>query len=238
MKYFLLILSLLFFRSVFGQRETIMNLQNFESQTKFNWGYSLGFSSWDYKLTPAPKDSNDQSTTFSKIETEGSTGFSVGLLGMFNLHKLLDIRLEPSLHFVSRKLIFQNTELPEGSEDFKVNSTYLDLPILLHFRGARWNNIRPFIASGIGYIRNLQSNENSDDDASKGVFRTKTNNFDWQAEAGIEIYFKRFKMTPSIKGIFFINNERIADNPGTSPYWNGSISNISSRAITFSLKFE
>ncbi len=232
MKYFLFLLSLLFFGRVSGQRETIMNLQNFESKTKFNWGYSLGFTSWDYKLTPLYNAS-------SKIETEGSFGFSVGLLGMFNLHKLLDIRLEPSLHFVSRKLIFQNPNFgsQNKSEDFKVNSTYLDLPILLHFRGARWNNVRPFIASGIGYIRNLQSNENSDDDASKGVFRTKTNNFDWQAEAGIEIYFKRFKMTPSIKGIFFINNERIADNTNVL-YWNGSISNISSRAITFSLKFE
>ncbi len=235
MKYFLFLLSILFFGRVSGQRETIMNLQNFESKTKFNWGYSLGFTSWDYKLTPA---TNNQSNKFSKIETEGSLGFSVGLLGMFNLHKLLDIRLEPSLHFVSRKLIFQKPTPPKGSEDFKVNSTYLDLPVLLHFRGARWNNVRPFIASGIGYIRNLQSNEHSDHDASEGVFRTKTNNFDWQAEAGIEIYFKRFKMTPSIKGIFFINNERIADNPGTSPYWNGSISNISSRSITFSLKFE
>ena len=237
MKYFLFLLSILFFGRVSGQRETIMNLQNFESKTKFNWGYSLGFTSWDYKLTPATNNSNSKPTKFSKIETEGSLGFSVGLLGMFNLHKLLDIRLEPSLHFVSRKLIFQKPKPPGGSKDFNVHSTYLDLPVLFHFRGARWNNVRPFIASGIGYIRNLQSNENSDDDASKGVFRTKTNNFDWQAEAGIEIYFKRFKMTPSIKGIFFINNERIADNTNVL-YWNGSISNISSRAITFSLKFE
>lgn len=217
--------------SLFGQRERILNLQNFESEKRFNWGYYIGLSNWDFKLDPV---SNASST----IIVEGTTGLSVGLMGMLNINKFLDVRIEPGLHFVSRNLTFDNVSIPESDREINVKSTYLDIPFLAHFRGARWNNIRPFIAGGIGYMRNLQANETTEDDASKGIFRMKENNFNWQVETGVELYFKRFKMTPSIKGIFMINDEMVPDNPDTDPYWNGSISNLRSRAIMFSLKFE
>ncbi len=233
MKNIILTLSILSSLTLFGQREKILNLQNFESETRFNWGYYIGLSHWDFKLDPVSGASSD-------IIVEGQTGLSVGLLGMININKYLDIRVEPGLHFVTRNITFENANIPNDvpAFDFSINSTYLDIPVLAHFRGARWNNVRPFIATGIGYMRNLQSNETAEDDASKGVFRMKENNFNWQAEAGIELYFKRFKMTPAIKGIFMINDEMVPDNPGTEPYWNGSISNLHSRAIMFSLKFE
>lgn len=231
MKNIVLILSILFSLALFGQREKILNLQNFESEKRFNWGYYIGLSAWDFKLDPASEASSD-------IIVEGQTGLSVGLLGMMNINQYLDIRVEPGLHFVTRNIMFDNANIPEDNREFSINSTYLDIPVLAHFRGARWNNVRPFVATGIGYMRNLQSNETTEDDASKGIFRMKENNFNWQAEAGVELYFKRFKMTPAIKGIFMINDEMIPDNAETDPYWNGSISNLRSRAIMFSLKFE
>ncbi|MFV0530964.1 MAG: porin family protein [Flavobacteriales bacterium] len=231
MKNIVLTLAVLLSLNLFGQRERILNLQNFESETRFNWGYYIGLSRWDFKLDPV-------SNASSNIVVKGSTGLSVGLMGMMNINKYLDFRIEPGLHFVSRTLTFENVNIPETDRELKVKSTYLDIPFLVHFRGARWNNVRPFVATGIGYMRNLQANETTDDDASKGVFRMKENNFNWQAEAGVELYFKRFKMTPAIKGIFMINDEMIPDNQGTEPYWNGSISNLRSRAIMFSLKFE
>ncbi len=231
MKPVILIVCFLSSISLFGQREKILNLQNFESQHRFNWGYYIGVSNWDFKLDPV-------SNASSNIIAEGSTGFTVGLLGTLNINKNLDVRLEPGLHFVSRSLTFENDNIPIEDQQLNIKSTYLDVPILAHFRGNRWNNIRPFIAAGIGYMRNLQANETAEDDASKDTFRMKENNFNWQAEAGIELYFKRFKLTPSIKGIFMINDEMIPDNPETESYWNGSISNLKSRAIMFSLKFE
>ncbi len=227
----ILTLAVLFSLNLFGQRETILNLQNFESEKRFNWGYYIGLSHWDFKLNPVSNASSD-------IIVEGSSGLSVGLMGMMNINKYLDVRLEPGLHFVNRTLTFDNGNIPETDREFSVKSTYLDIPFLAHFRGARWNNVRPFVAAGIGYMRNLQANEAADDDASEGVFRMKENNFNWQAEAGVEIYFKRFKMTPAVKGIFMINDEMVPDNPDTNPYWNGSISNLRSRALMFSLKFE
>jgi hypothetical protein len=55
---------------------------------------------------------------------------------------------------------------------------------------------------------------------------------------GIQFYFSRFKLTPGIRGTFFLNNEKVADNAGTPPYWASAVSTIQSRAIMFMLKFE
>jgi hypothetical protein len=51
------------------------------------------------------------------------------------------------------------------------------------------------------------------------VFRSTTHNFAWSAEMGIQFYFNKFKLTPAIRGTFFMNNEMVADNATTPPYW-------------------
>ena len=119
-----------------------------------------------------------------------------------------------------------------------VKSTYLDIPILLNIHGDRWGNTRPYFQAGVSWAVNLQSNEKKFDDNLQGTFRSKTHNFTWQAEMGVEIYFKRFKLTPSVKGIFFFNNEWIPDNDETPNLWAGSLKSLSTRAIVFSVKFQ
>ena len=114
----------------------------------------------------------------------------------------------------------------------------VDVPILIELHGNRWYNSRPYMAAGVNYIMNLQSNSSSDDDNLQGVFRTTTHNFAWSAEIGVQFYFSRFTLTPAVRGTFFMNNEMVADNPGTPPYWASAISTAQTRAFMFMLKFE
>ena len=156
------------------------------------------------------------------------------------VNDFIDLKSEPGIHFTQRTLHFNNYKDPtdETKVTREVKSTYLEIPLLLNFHGDRWFNTRPYIQGGLGYVMNMQSNENKEDDNGQNVFRTTTNNFNWQAEIGIEIYFKHFKLTPALKGMFFFNNELVPDNPGTEKYWAGSLNSISTRALVFSLKFE
>lgn len=218
-----------------AQREKYMNLQGFEDK-RFNWGYYLGVSNWDFKLDPITGLGTSGNKT--TIDNKGGLGLSVGLMGMINLTQNVDVRIEPGMHFVTRKLTFNNDNIPVAQQEVNVKSTYLEIPLLVHFRGNRWNNVRPFIAAGAGYMRNLQSNEKAEDDNTQGTFRMRTNNYNWQGEAGVEIYFRHFKMTPSVKGIFVINNEIVPDNETSANYWAGSIDGLRSRALMVSLKFE
>ncbi|MDD3771761.1 MAG: porin family protein [Weeksellaceae bacterium] len=201
----------------------------------FSWGYFLGTNLLSFKVVP----NNDGANEFGMVylRQENKLGFSVGLMGRMRLHNNFDLKLEPGIHFAERKLYFGNIE-SETDSVREVKSTYIDIPLLLKVHGDRWANIRPYIQGGVGYMVNLQSNEKKEEDNKDDMFRMKTHNFNWQFEMGVELYFKKFKLTPSIKGIFLFNNELVQDKMTTPPYWAGSLKEISTRGFFFSLKFE
>lgn len=233
----------------FRSRDVMERYTDFDDQ-EFSWGYYLAMNYFDLKIHPNKEGLEHTGRNLVDVDSKG--GFTVGLIGKMKVHDYVDLRLEPAMHFTQRDLIFNNVqkiideEIANGLEttyteqDVKrnVKSTYLDFPLFLNFHGDRWYNSRPYVQAGLSWLINLQSNEKKEKDNTDQIFRMKTNNFSYQLEAGIELYFKRFKMTPSVRGIFFFNNELVADNPGTPPYWAGALKSIHTRAVVFSIKFE
>lgn len=204
-------------------------------EKQFSWGYFLGTNLMLFKVTP----DNDGVNEFGMIylRQKNKFGFSVGLMGKMKLSENFDLKFEPGVHFAERELFFGN--ITSGTDSVRaVKTTYIDLPFMIKVHGDRWVNTRPYIQAGFGYMVNLQSNEKKKEDNQEDIFRMKTHNFNWQTEMGIELYFRKFKLTPSIKGIFLFNNELVQDNPGTNPQWTGTLKGLSTRMFVFSLKFE
>lgn len=220
-------------------------------EKKFSFGYFLGANIMSYKVSPkaqynnlpdaTPDDDGVNENGLVYLDQESKPGFTVGLIGKLRMNDYVSVKTEPAVHFAQRTLIFNNISLTDDLNlDInrrEVKSTYLEIPLLVNLSGDRWFNSRPYIQGGVSYINNLQSNEDKEDDNEVGVFRTNTHNFAWQAELGVELYFKRFKLTPSLKGLFFFNNELVPDEPGTVGYAN-TLNSLQTRAVVFSLKFE
>ncbi|RLZ12309.1 type IX secretion/gliding motility protein PorT/SprT [Faecalibacter macacae] len=222
-----------------------------QDEKKFSFGYFLGTNVMSYKVSPKAQNNHLQNGTTEDdgvnsnglvyLDQESKPGFSVGLIGKLKMNDYIAVKTEPTIHFTQRTLIFNNIEVLSNQDPDvhkrEVKSTYLEIPLLLNFSGDRWFNTKPYIQGGVAYVNNLQSNEDKEDDNELGVFRTNTHNFSWQAEMGIEIYFKRFKLTPSVKGLFFFNNELVPDKETTIGYSN-TLNSLQTRAVVFSLKFE
>ena len=237
----------------FMTRNRMDKLESFDLQ-KFSWGFYLNGASYDYRLVLDPRYGMD--VDHNLVTSKASYGFGAGLIGKMRINDYFDLRLEPGLQFIQRELHFNTqsndqysegtlTNLPftpkqltENDKIRNIKQTLLDVPVLVELHGDRWYNTRPYIAGGVNYIMNLQSNAKNNDDNLQGTFRSTTHNFAWSAEMGIQIYFNRFKLTPGIRGTFFLNNELVSDYPTTPPYWSKSLSTISSRAFMFMLKFE
>ncbi|SMP23045.1 porin family protein [Chryseobacterium profundimaris] len=237
----------------FRTRNRMDKLEDFDEQ-KFSWGFYLNGNRLDYRIVLNPRygSSNNQNLVTSKE----SYSFGAGLIAKWRLNDYLDLRLEPGLQFGQRQLTF-NTQsndqyaagtltndpfipipLTENDRVREIKTTLVDVPVLLEFHGQRWYNSRPYVAAGVNYIVNLQSNSDSSDDNLQQVFRSTTHNFAWSAEMGIQFYFNKFKLTPAIRGTFIMNNEIVADNATTPPYWTAAMSTLQTRAIFFVLKFE
>lgn len=237
----------------FRTRNRMDKLEGFDEQ-KFSWGFYLNANRLDYRIVLNPRYGMDGNQ--NAVHAKESYSFGAGLIGKMRINDNLDLRIEPGLQFGSRQITYNtqsNDQYANGTltnEPFtpipltekhrvrEVKTTLVDVPVLLELHGDRWYNSRPYVAGGVNYIVNLQSNSDSTDDNLQGVFRSTTHNFAYSVEAGLQLYFNKFKLTPAIRGTFFMNNEVVKDNPNTPPYWTAATTSLQTRAVFFVLKFE
>ena len=223
--FFLLITS-----SLIAQKDRVQYLQNFDKH-RIHFGFYLGLSYNSFKI-----DYN-KNTIDANVNITPDIGFNIGLIADLRLHKNINLRFEPGLiAFSERNLTF--TYITDNNDKTReTKSTYLHLPLILKFSTNRMGNIRPYVLSGISYDYNKESNEEEDDDNSSGVFRLKTHNFMYELGVGIDVYFYYFKFSPSIRGIFALNNELIYDDDKNSR-WTSPIKFLGTRGIFLTLAFE
>jgi hypothetical protein len=208
-------------------KDPIINLENFDKQRVY-WGYFLGFNSFDYKLDY--KTAQNQT-----IDVKSGTGFNVGLVGALRLHDFVELRFEPGLYYASRTLTYNEfTTTRDRIRDVK--ATYIDFPLLLKFYSLRMGNVRPYLVGGASTTLNLSSNEKSPEDNYDQKFRVKTWTQNYTFGFGIDFYLEYFKFSPSIRGVFGMNDELVRDNDPNSP-WTGNIDALKTRAVLINFTF-
>lgn len=229
----LLILTICLFSitSVSSQnRRKVDNLPTLDER-KFRFGFYLGVNKNDFKVNLKPSNFSNAS-----IEVKPSPGFNVGLIADLRLHKNINLRFEPGL-MSNSKTIFFNHLLSERDSVREIGSTYLHLPLVLKFSTDRWNNVRPYVIGGVSFDHNFSSNEANSDDNQSGQFRMKTTNLMYEVGIGIDIYLYYFKFSPSIRGIFAMNNELVYDNDPNSQ-WTSPVNTLTTRGIFINFAFE
>ena len=207
-------------------KDPIINLENFQKQ-RVHFGYYLGFNSFDFKI--------DYKNVGQDIQTKKTTGFNVGIIGDLRLHEYIDLRFEPGLYYTKRDLSFPGfTEQIDINRE--VNSTYIHLPLLLKFSSVRTGNIRPYLVGGLSTTLNLSSNSKLKDDNYEQKFRVKPWTTNYELGFGIDIFSEYFIFSPSVRGLFGINDELIRDNDPNSP-WTSNIESLKNRAILINFTF-
>ena len=119
----------------------------------------------------------------------------------------------------------------------EIGSNYLHIPLVLKFSTDKYRNIRPYVLGGIAYDHNFSGNEANPDDNSSGQFRMKSSNFMYEVGLGVDIYLSFFKVSPSIRGVFAINNEIVYDNDSNSQ-WTSPVNFMGTRGIFLNFAFE
>lgn len=220
-----------FAQGMFG-KNPYKNQQTWDQQ-RVHYGYFLGFSSYNFKYDYA-KSYYDLHGS-DEILVEPSTGFNVGLVGNLRLMEYLDLRFEPGLYYTRRTLIFPHIQNPD-QRTRDVASTYIHFPLLLKFSALRTGNIRPYIVGGFSESLNLSSNETAKEDNYEGRFRMRKWTANYEIGLGIDLYFEHFKFSPSIRGVFGLQDELIRDKTPNSP-WTGNIESMKTRGLFVNFTF-
>ena len=212
-------------KKLFG-RDPIINLENFQQQ-KVYFGFYLGFNSYDFKI--------DYKTVSEDIQTKKNTGFNVGLVADLRLHEHVSLRFEPGLYYAGRTLTYSGFSNDRDAIR-EVKATYIHFPLLLKFSSLRTGNVRPYLVGGVSTTLNLSSNSKSKDDNSEQKFRVKPWTQNYELGFGIDLYFEYFKFSPSIRGVFGLNDELVRDDDPNSP-WTGNIQSMKTRAVLINFTF-
>nr|WP_315162280.1 porin family protein [uncultured Flavobacterium sp.] len=207
-------------------KDPIINLENWQKQ-KLYFGFYLGFNSFDFKI--------DYKTVGPDIQTKKTTGFNLGLVADLKLQEYINLRFEPGLYYTKRDLYYPNF-VTENDALREVNSTYIHFPLLLKFSSLRTGNVRPYILGGASATLNLSSNAKSLDDNLEQRFRVKSWTTNYELGLGIDLFSEYFIFSPSIRGVFGINDELIRDKDPNSP-WTSNIESIKSRAVFINFTF-
>jgi hypothetical protein len=235
-KFLLLIVVLITTQSISAQlfsREKVLNNENFD-KPRLSYGYYLGFNVYDYNI--------DYTSDVNDVQVLKSTGLNVGLVGNIRINDYIDIRLEPGLVISRRELNFSNTFFNGISYEEKdlvreIQSTFVHIPLLVKFSTKRINNIKPFVVGGVSTGLNLSSQENNPDDNSKNTFRVTKNNLYYELGIGIDLYLTWFKFTPSIRGVFSMQDELVNDVDPNSP-WTSNLSQMQTRGLFINFTFQ
>jgi hypothetical protein len=210
---------------MFG-KDPIINKENWNKQ-RVHWGYFLGFNSLDFKF--------DYLTIAEDIQVETTTGFNVGLVGNLRLTEYFDLRFEPGLYITQRNLTYP--AITDANDRLReVKSTYIFFPLLLKYSALRAGNVRPYLVGGVSTALNLGSNSKIQDDNYNERFRmNEWTNF-YEVGFGVDIYLEYFVFSPSIRGVFGMNDELIRDNTPGSP-WTGNVQAMKTRGFFVNFTF-
>ena len=233
----ILIISLLAFQSTSAQlftKERVANSVDNIDKKPLSWGYFLGFNSYDFKF--------QYNENREDILVDKTTGFHLGLIGDMRINDYFNLRLEPGVFFTTRNLqysesYFQGMEYNNSDLLREVKSTYVHIPLLIKASTKRINNFKPFIVGGVSMALNLSSNQDNPDDNSVGEFRMTKTTYFYEIGFGIDFYLLYFKFSPSIRGVFAMNDEIVRDADPNSP-WTGNVAKMQTRGIFINFTFQ
>ena len=218
---------------LFTKERVANNIDNID-QKFLSWGYFLGFNQYDFKF--------EYNQDLKDILVDKTFGFHLVLIGDMRINDYMNLRLEPGVFFTTRNLqydesYFAGTEFNDSDLLREVKSTYIHVPLLLKISTKRINNFKPFIIGGFSTALNLSSNQDNPDDNSAGEFRMKKSTYFYEIGFGIDLYLLYFKFTPSIRGVFAINDEIVRDADPNSP-WTGNVAKMQTRGVFINFTFQ
>lgn len=175
----------------------------------------------------------------TSVLPSSTTAFTIGAVSSFRLTNNFNFRVIPSISFGGRTLTYQYVETdkltdPQESTSKSINSTFLEVPLVLRYSGERIQNARPFIQVGIKYMYDLSSDANKVTTADQLNVVLKKSDIYGVLGVGFEFYFDWFKM-----GVEATTNYGFTDvlKHGTNMY-NSSINRLNSKVFQLSVTFE
>lgn len=252
---FVFFILLCFIGKAFSQSKQVPNKPDYDN-APYHFGFLLGINEMLFTIKTTPgyqnkayyqNDTQQQipdlisdSAYLFNVEAQPTLGFVIGIVGNLRLGEYFDMRFTPSLTFGERNLDYSimnydGKKAPEMLYVTKnIQSTFVEFPLWVKFKGKRMHNVRPYLMAGGKYSMDLASNaKKKADNNSANVF---INRKDFYALGGVgfDFYTAYFKFGTEISMSYGLFDVLKRDNT----IYTGAIDRLSSKMFQISFTFE
>lgn len=219
------------FETVNAQRIIVKNQEKYDKQW-IHFGFLLGTNKTNFKVSRAENLLQNDSVLF--LSADGQTGFDLGIISNLRIAENFDLRFTPMLAFSQRNMNYNMTLKVAGSNlvTKKIESTFIQFPLLLKFKSNRVNNYRFYVLGGAKYMIDLVSQAAVENDEQ--LVKLKKYDYGYEIGFGMDLYLPLFKFAPEIKMYQGIPNILANDNA----VYTTSLSGLKTRIWSISFTFE
>lgn len=224
-----LFLTFLVCSQAFSQREVEVNNPNYDNKF-LSYGFLIGLHTSGYQLKYSDEFVTDLDSVYS-ISPRFSAGFSLGFIVNFRATEFLDVRLLPTVAFYEHQLQYRFLDEPTVNE--LVETTVVELPILLKYKSQRRGNVRMYMVGGLkpGFEA---SGKNDIEEGSDEALPINEFNLSFDVGFGFDIYYPLFKFSPEIRFSRGITNMLGSNNTPLA----AGIDRLNTNTITLFLLFQ
>lgn len=215
----------------FAQKSKVLNYTTIDDHP-IHFGFCLGLNTMD--LIVKPNYDNFVKDSVLADVSSPSVGFHIQIVTNYRLGEYLDLRFLPGISFGQRDLFFykKNKLIEHGQQ--KLESNFLEFPLLLKYKGKRLNNVRPYLISGFNCRYDLAKTYSED---NLTFLDLKELDFYYEAGTGLDFYLPYFKFTTEIKVSYGFRNV-LKNRTSSTPQFENSISRLNSMLVMLSFYFE
>lgn len=228
------LLALLLFMSEQGytQKKRFVNQNNpGYDERKLSYGFLIGLHSTAYQIKYADRFVTPDLDTVYSIEPEWSPGFSLGFIINYRMTDLLDFRVTPKVAFYEHTLRYRYTD-ETPSEEKLVETTMVELPLLLKYKSERRGNIRMYMIGGAKPA--LEASGKKQVENRSNNLGVTGMNLSLEAGFGFDLYYPLFKFSPELRFSRGIVN--ILEN--TTNIYGQPLNRVNTNTITLYLLFQ
>lgn len=216
-----------------GQKQKPKN-ESWYDEKLLHFGFSLGFNTMDLKITPS-KTFMDSTSLYPELSIL-NPGINIQIVTDLRPSKYLDLRFLPGVSFGQRTIMYYKNQTPDPIPQV-IESSFLEFPLLLKFKGDRLNNVRPYVIGGLNYRYDLAAKKEYDPDKQVYI-RLKKPDFYYEVGGGLDFYLTYFKLSIELKMSNGIGNVLVQDPAPGYPQYVNAIEKIRSQIWVLAFHFE
>lgn len=225
---------LLFPATVFGQQKTVKNNPEYDDEPK-HFGFSVGLNTMDFKFGRIYNPNiGDTSNYYSDVATL-IPGFQVNMIAEFRLAEYFSLFLNPGFAFGQRNIGFYRHK--KLVHEMKLESSFLEFPVLIKYKSKRINNFRPYLIGGGNVRYDLAPKKKIKTGEAETII---LNRFDvyYEFGFGIDYYFPFFKLSTEIKYSVGLTNVIDPPTSGTKSAYVKAINELNSNVLMLTFHFQ